>query len=568
MKVKISLLLVFVLCVSVFLPACGKKEDKKDDALTFAETYNTSYEGEDYSYKVYEAATLCSELTNMFMYSENGNLCLFKKDYASVGETKAAVLNTETGEIVFELKEETDDPNVDTDVYLKTLSTGSFLADEEIFIEVTKEDKTDSTNIVYTYILYSSIGKQIASKTSKVKIPIAIKAIYPTYDDEGYIYSFDDKICEIKDGEVTFIKDSELVGISTQMLHDIQVGTKNNYYSFSAGQLFVFNIKYDLVAYYAIPAGCSSEGFGVLSNGNVVIQYMRELPFDASEYDIFEDGTKYNLTTIIFNISDSSTKEIEFNWFIEDVYNFATESDMEDVFAEGSIDNVIFMYPIVDKAVDTNNEVFANCNSEMEVLNYLGGEIQNQAGIVYPIAKNRFVAYNKGRQSFLLNENKEVIGEITGLYFDDEFNLFVKGSKYYDLDLKFVFDSAEIKCTEIYSGVDYSLYRETKKEGPRYVATYYVLRGATMKKLDLPETASNFKYYERYFQYNYSVTDSAGVKSYTTYCNINGDVIFTVETTASSGYTHTISICGDVFILELKKSSSGGSYNLKYYIGK
>lgn len=564
MKTKIALLLVLILCVSVFLPACGKKDT--DNKLSFAEIFNASYDDSDadYSWKVYTKAEIASELTGMTMDGYQGDFLFFRNYYATEGETKVAVLNTETGEIVLTLKQEEADAKV-------TYNVVAVSANYDSFLQVTKTDMTDEENPVYTYTIYTPNGEEITSKTSKTGFGISVSYLGYTMDREGKLYSINNKIYELKDGVATFVMDEGIAGVPSVFTNDYygtRYTTETNYYAFNGDNVFVYDLEFNLVAYYSIPSECEVWCRGLLANGNVVIQYVKELPEDAIEYDFYEDGTKYLLTTIIFDIADESTKEMEFDYAIEAVVD-ASNSDVDGIFVEGKLTNVARVYPIVDQSVDYNDDTYLNLDNDLGVINEMDKVITAQSDLPMLIANNRFRVYNKANQSFLLNEKGEVIGEITGANYNYELGLFEKNGKYYDLDLKLVFDSNEIQYN-YYTGTSYyTVYTDTKLVDDEYVTTYYLLNGVNMTKLDIPKNATNLNFYDKYFYYTYSVEGSDGsYKRYTAYRNINGELIHTVELTADSYYTHSVKTYGDVVIIVLQTRDSNYNYSYKYYIGK
>ena len=592
MKRKIALLLVLVLSLSVVLTACDKKCESHVDAdlnetcdncgeyveytptyLGFEGIFNGTFEAEDEDDdKVYGKAEDVPELNDMDVSDMSGNLVVFENDNAEAGKDKAIVLNTETGDIVLTLKEEDDDATVTKSL---TLYPNDYYSSSNVyFIRVTETDTTDKNSTVYKQTLYTALGEEITSKTSKVSAYVDVNFI--TYTDEGYLYEIEGKIYEIVDDVATYKFDKGFKTIPTNLYYH----TDKNYYRSNGDEVFVYDLQYNLVAYYSLPAGCETldyfGGLSILGDGNVLLQYVKELPWDAAEYDLYEDETKYSLTTVIFNIADGTAKEVEFNYIVRYIVNAAISPEtFEDYIVSDKIENIAFAYPVVDKTIDYNDEKIINLRDDMFILGYLGNEIANQDGMPELLGNNRFVVSNKAGQSFLINEKGEVIGEVTAADYDEDLELIEMDGKYYDLDLKLVKDMNEIEYDYYSGGSDYEIYRDINVEGEgedeKTVTTYYILNGITMTKLDLPENVYNINVNSYYFSYNYMVeatSEDEDNKYYTVYCNSNGEKIHTIETSEEGYAYHNIRTLGDIFIIVLETYDEEYNYSTKYYIAK
>ena len=156
-----------------------------------------------------------------------------------------------------------------------------------------------------------------------------------------------------------------------------------------------------------------------------------------------------------------------------------------------------------------------------------------------------------------------MIGEVTEASYDYELKLFVKDGKYYDMDLKMVFDSNANTYDCVGGGMDYTLYRETDDEGK---TTYYILNGITMKTLDLPENGS-VNAYTNYFVYPYYVAvDEWTYQYYTSYYNANGELIYTYE---QGTQIVGVSYAGDVLVLRVNVYDyETYTDHINYYIAK
>ncbi len=104
----------------------------------------------------------------------------------------------------------------------------------------------------------------------------------------------------------------------------------------------------------------SGAGFNahVLNDGNVLIQYTTMLESKASKYDLAlstkEGGTfKYDMTTILLNVADNKTKELNVDCMVLDLETRRelTEDGNEALYTADGFENIATIVPIVDKQV-------------------------------------------------------------------------------------------------------------------------------------------------------------------------------------------------------------------------
>lgn len=579
MKRKIALLLVLVLAFSAALVSCGKKCKDHGDAdmdglcenCGKTVTARIGLEGvyvsevEPSGKKPYSQAESLSALDGMIMQNSGGELYAYSYNYVipEAGDIKYAVLNSKTGEVVYKLIKEASGAKVTATAAFQSCynNNGGYT----YFIRETKTDRTNESDIVYTQTLYSALGEKITSKTSNESFNISF--ISATPDSEGALFAIEDKVYESKNGVFTYKCDKGFKKIPTNLSY----ATDNNYYKFNSDEIFVYDANFNWVAYYTVPAGYEIKEKFLLADGNVLIQCSKLLPADASDYNLVMDGEKYDYKTLIFNIADQTTKNVGCNYIIEGVYNMTANPEMfEEYFVADALHNVAIVYPIVDKYVDENNQVFADFDNNMSMLGLLGHEITAQEGIVEPIGNNRFIAYNKAGQKFLINEKAEVIGEVSSATYNRDLKLFKLGDKHYDLDLKIVYDDiTAIDYDFVGSGNGYTLYRETEQVDGDDVNTYYILNGITIKELDLPENLSYVNTYSNYFYFDYSVqVEGEGTKYYTDIYNTQGEKIFTVDKNVENYYTYSINEYGNVMLICVQIGNDYYTRDYQYYAAK
>lgn len=542
---------------------CEEAVPHTPEYLGFEGLYNTDYEEDEKT--VYGTASLVEALNNMSVYSTNGNLITFKNNNAKSGEKKLAVLNTETGAVVYTLTKEDDGAKVTTDATV--YSSGN-----ESFIRVTTTNRTDKNSYSYTYKLLTSLGKEITSKTNKSASAISVT---PIVND---LYEIDGKLYEIEDGVATLKQELGLAGYT---VYDAETEKYN--YAFSKYEALVYDKDGKLVASYTVPTTADAE-FYILSNGNIFIQYTKALPEDATEFDYYnvnndlnndlKDDTyttfKYDLTSLIFDVETKTENVLELNYLVETLVNEVTaEKQWNKIFAKDKLHNLAIYYNIVDKMINNNEPVIADMSDTMLTIGYLAEEVAGQKNFAELIADNRFTVRDEvSGKKYLINEKGVVLGEVTGASYNSSLGLFVRNGKYYDLDLKEVFNIETIEYSKMYSSSYYTLYKDVNTDADdNDVTTYYIGNGASNpKQITVPKGAYNFIYFSNYFYYQYTETVSGTTKYYRDYCNANGELIKRVEINNGTSY-EVVVYNSDAFVL-MAETYENYTYTYRYYIAK
>ena len=576
MKRKVVMLLAWVMCLSVLLASCGERE------LGVKGIYKSTVvsEAEDV---IYPKAVLRTDLNDMIIDSTAENLILFTKENALEGETKVAVLNTDTGNIVFCLTEQEGEDVRGTRIMVHSLFANSWnnssASDEHWYYDYTLSANTGSTgdgaiirvtersyssagkeSYTYRQTLYTALGEKILSKQVGENENIKVEKICDTADGKGVLCLIDDKVYEIREDVATYCFE---VGFSDISSEKIGYYINNRFYRMSGREVYVYDSNFKLMAYYAIPAGWSSDSKHILSNGNVLLQFSKKLDEDERNYDYKLSDTKYELCTVLFDIQTEKAKELDFDCYVSDVQNKVTDPEFfEKTFVDGAVENLVTLSPIVDKAIDNLNKRVACFDNKMRLKGYLGAEISNQESVAEPLGNNRFAVTNKADQKFLIDQKGNVLGEISGATYDATLGLFVKDGKYYDLDLKQVFDENEIEYACLGSGNGYTLYLDSEKE------IYYIQRGISLTKLNIPKDAFSLRVYDDYFCYEYikEIEDwRLPNEQWVVYCNAKGETIYSVNTQEEYYVDHTVMVCGNSFVVMIE--TEGFHENIvRYYI--
>ena len=208
MKKRIALLLVLVLALTFVLASCGTKEcevhtdadineicDVCEAAVPFTPTYlgfegyyNTAYESEEKA--ALTAAAKVAELEGLTYYSEysNGNLAYFANTSAKAGDKKLAILNLDTGAVVYSLtQEKTEGETVD-----KFVTSASVVScGDSYFIKETYRNWNNPYYTKYEYTLYTALGVEIDSVVDDYNSPTALNGDFMSFNGKMYLVEDD-----------------------------------------------------------------------------------------------------------------------------------------------------------------------------------------------------------------------------------------------------------------------------------------------------------------------------------------------------------------------------------------
>ncbi len=540
MKKRIALLLVLVLALSLVLASCGGKDPNAEalEYLGFEGYYNTVYNNEGVQTVVGTAQdTGISFDPNYMDDSEVWPLVSLEDLTVDAGEVKYAVINVETGTVVYKLTMENlypTDPEVTPAKIVKNASLRSFCNGNVTLIVEDKIDKTDAYSYVYTRTIYTALGTQIASATNKTGDFVLTSVNENTILFDGKYYEIEEDVAANKGDQ----------GFGEYVTY--QYVTASNKYFYNSGSIYVYDTAGALVASYEASADMDNAKFMVLGNGNVLIQLTKKLAYDSVEYDyegnssygsVSVDDAKFQITTLIFDIASKEVTEVDFNYILASVTSEAVDDEFTDTFVAGKFENVAVVHPIVNKTVDYANSAVVSLNNDLTIVGKLGAEIPYQVGIAVLIDNNRFAVSDKLGRRYLINEKAEVLGEITGVDFIQTLGssvFFVKDGALYNTDLTLVLDSNQVDYQE-YNDLFVDTYEVVNPDdgSKKIVSDYYTFFGGAFTKLNLPEAdnISDLEGYENFVSYNEKVpaTDTEAEKNFFVVLNMKGVEIFRLQ---------------------------------------
>ena len=551
MKKRIALLLVLVLALTFVLASCGKCKEHVDadideicdvcgEAVPFTPTYlgfegyyNTAYESDEKA--ALATAAKIDALSEMSYVSGQGNLAIFRNVNAEEGEKKLAILNLDTGAVVYSLNQEKTEGE-DAGKYLTTAEIVS--CGESYFIRETYKNSNNPYYTKYEYTLYTALGVEIAS--------VLDSSVYPQYVAKDF-FSFNGAVYFIEDDVVTKKFDNDFIQIP---YYDAK--TDKYYYDVQGYTAYIFDQNFKLVDTYKAPYNAENSSIYVLADGNLLIQNQYILPEDAAEFDykvvayneIDEAYTyKYDIETLIYNVETKETVEYNVNYVFYGLMNKLNE-EFNEVFVADKLDNVAAVYEIVNGEIDFNAYKTANIRtSDLKILGYLAEEIPEQSGIAQLIDDNRFVVRDRSGKQYIIDEKATVLGEVTRAQSGEKEGTFVSGTKVYDSSLNLIVDKASYAKYHYYSGIVYTYkYQIKNAETDRYETKteyYYKNADGKMVKIDLDEKDSIRTSGSNYFAYTDVVVENKGTENekttrFTVVVNDEGTEIFRLSLATTS----------------------------------
>ncbi len=442
---KLVSVLALLLCVLMVFASCGKSDkplkldkdvlNKSTTVTNFTSTELTSI-GEGYT-----------------LVSRQKDLALFSKVLTDISSTNFKIINLKTYAVVTD-KTITATDLAEGKVSVSLSTRGSFI--------VIYENKT------YTLFKADGVTAIGSAKTA------------PTYVNDCAVIGdtvcrYDTKTLEVKE---TFNYPSINGNIPTAEIY----GYSDYYVSKNSTGFTVYDIHYKYIGEYIFPNYTSHTSAYILKNGNIFVQYRIELPSDAEEYDIFDNGTKYDLVQKIISAKNLSEKEISLDFYVANIS--PVNSDAESYPFKKEIDNIASCYKIEDRKYDDNNPLtlgFSNSGKTQLVYD-------EQYRSYTPIGNGYLNAYTKAGIRVILDSKLNVVTKIastsaiTGKYI-------VTNTAIYDFNLTKLADLTTDTLTYNFKGVIgnnliFTAFDETLNED------YFIFDGTFTKIVDASENQS------------------------------------------------------------------------------
>lgn len=158
------------------------------------------------------------------------------------------------------------------------------------------------------------------------------------------VYRFDNEF------NTTLVKDYGLAAMPS-LTKMTRVGS--TYLEVDGGVYTVYDSSLNKVFSYNVPGYAQGRGF-LLTNGNLLVQYVVQLDQNDKKFDIrAEADKKYDLVTVL--VTPEETSELkDVDYYIADVETTDAKLDGKKVYAD-TVENLAFIYPISEnKMLDTS----------------------------------------------------------------------------------------------------------------------------------------------------------------------------------------------------------------------
>ncbi len=258
-----------------------------------------------------------------------------------------------------------------------------------------------------------------------------------------------------------------------------------------------------------IPSFDLTNSSHVLSNGNVIVQYVVGQDIMAKKYDFILLGGKYNLHTVLLDVETGKVKELKLDYIIEEVkFGPATE----DMGVGQEVENVAIAYPIEDGRINQNGIAakLLSVRNDGKIEGALelplsGMTVEN--GIT-AVAHNRWLINTINGRSYIVDENGDVVGEDFDVT-QRNGELFLMDNRIYNWNLDVICDLTKENIEEIYI-MDHSVFFKTR------AGAYKLFANGELKTIADEDAASDEKRIVKYLcQGAYMVmdaSDAAGTK--------------------------------------------------------
>lgn len=199
----------------------------------------------------------------------------------------------------------------------------------------------------------------------------------------------------------------------------------------------------------------------ILSNGNVIVQYVVGQDIMAKKYDFMLLGGKYNLHTVLLDVKTGKVKELKLDYILEEVMFGAATEDMG---VSQEVENVALGYIIEDGRINQSGAAakLLSVRNDGKIegaleLPMTGTTMEN--GIT-AVAHNRWLINTINGRSYIVDENGDVIGEDFDVV-QRNGDLFLMDNRIYDWNLDVICDLSKENIEEIYV-MDHSVFFKTR----------------------------------------------------------------------------------------------------------
>lgn len=247
----------------------------------------------------------------------------------------------------------------------------------------------------------------------------------------------------------------------------------------------------------------------VLSNGNVIVQYVVGQDIMAKKYDFLLLGGKYNLHTVLLEAKTGKVKDLKLDYIIREV---AFDAAIENMGVSKEVENVAIAYPIEDGRINQSGSAakLLSVGNDGKIAGALELPVTGMTveyGIT-AVAHSRWLINAVNGRSYIVDENGNVIGEDFNVA-DRNGDFFLMDNRIYDWNLNLKCDLKDENIEEIHV-MEHSVFFKTKE------GAYKLFANGELKTIADENAASKGKRMVKYLcQGAYMIidaNDSAGTK--------------------------------------------------------
>lgn len=443
-RLKIAALWTALILTVTAFAACGKK-DKDDDAavgnnwsaLKLTDVYNTTYVENDDDYTPI-TATKIDEFTGYkkFRIENNGystpsNYDVLQVLYKENAETKVTtykLYNLMLNKVVktFEVKNVVQYNSGSAGTYVNFIFEYNNLNGAYYAYAVQYQTKDLSTGTGTTET-YSLDGKLLSSSATVDYTNFTF--MRETDEDNNNAYFIGFTVIDALDGTV---RASYIENVYTGETKTAAKTPVNEIKDFEKDIAEIGGIKlgYDLRGYiyvydndseelkftFDLTAPADNSNIAVIGNGNILYQAVSVLPEDAGDYDYvsFDNSevTKSTVKSYILNTSDGSKTEVKLDYLVDEMSNKATDEDNFNSVYKDGVENIAYIYRIIDKKL-SRYEQCAVIKNDLTVVGVIEDCVPYQKGEVELVGDNLFRVNTTGNNGeyYFVNGDGEIVGK-------------------------------------------------------------------------------------------------------------------------------------------------------------
>lgn len=472
MKKKLFAIAAMMLCMVMLLSSCSLFSGN----IKFKKFVDDNYQPEvDASRTTVEKVDISGNLSDTVENAKIGNVIVLQGKNKTTNRATHTVYNVATNKVIWQGEDSftelaDGDETVNYTLQKKTVYLDDAVNEVICLVIVIKETRTVTSfaKTVYDVTVWAEDGTEVVT-FKDVNKSKALDSIWAVAD----LFSIQEKVYRLsKDGSVKFAFDwssarQKPTGYLTKA-GDYYVDYSRYDYEYSVS---IYDNCLNTVLTYSPPVYDVLESdlplfdlpthSHVLSNGNVIVQYLVGQDLMAKKYDIILLGGKYNLYTVLLEAKTGKIKELKVDYIIQEVmFGCATE----DMGVSKEVENVAIAYPIEDGRVNQSGSAakLLSIGNDGKIAGALELPISGMTvehGIT-AVAHNRWLINAINGRSYIVDENGDVIGEDFNVT-DRNDELFLMDNRIYDWNLDVICDLTNENIESIYV-MNHSVFFKTK----------------------------------------------------------------------------------------------------------